>query len=93
MGRLRWQVEKCEQMALRMQIDNSIEGLRAYLSALNIRNKCKHPLFLAMRFDSCVSLYYDSTRAHSPLRDDNAFYHMMEVIFSPSCTGTYAQTL
>lgn len=32
-----------------------MDGLRAYLSALNIRNKCKHPLFLVLRFDTCVS--------------------------------------
>lgn len=38
----------------RWPIDNSMEGLRAYLSAVNIRNKCKHPLFLILRFDACV---------------------------------------
>lgn len=73
------QVEKLSESASRQQIDNSIEGLRAYLSALNIRNKCKHPLFLALRFDSCVRLFYDSHRVCNPLRDDEAFYHMMEV--------------
>ncbi|KAL3915007.1 MAG: hypothetical protein SGPRY_007410 [Prymnesium sp.] len=72
-------VEKLSESASRQQIDNSIEGLRAYLSALNIRNKCKHPLFLALRFDSCVRLFYDSHRVCNPLRDDEAFYHMMEV--------------
>ena len=73
------QVEKVEDSPLRRQIDNSMEGLRNYLSALNIRNKCKHPLFLAFRFNACVSLHYDTSRAHSPLEDDGAFYTMMEV--------------
>ena len=78
-GTLRPQVEKVEDFPLRRQIDNSMDGLRNYLSALNIRNKCKHPLFLAFRFNACVSLHYDTSRAHSPLEDDGAFYTMMEV--------------
>lgn len=63
-----------------VEIDNSIEGLRAYLSALNIRHKCKHPLFLVMRFDMCIGLAYDTTRANNPAEDDAAFYQMMEAI-------------
>jgi hypothetical protein len=47
-------------------IENSLDGLRNYLSALNIRNKCKHPLFLALRFDSCIGLLYDSTSVRNP---------------------------
>ena len=43
----------------RQLIDNSMEGLRAYLSALNIRNKSKHPLFFVLRFSSCIGLLYD----------------------------------
>jgi len=76
------QVEKLTETASRQQIDNSMQGLRAYLSALNIRNKCKHPLFLALRFDSCVGLLYDRERARHPLADDNAFYSMMEALSS-----------
>ena len=119
---------KVDKGAVRLQIDNSIDGLRAYLSAVNIRNKCKvaretaerqprgsreaaerqprgsretaegqqptqprrrphtaalqspaslprpslpspqHPLFLVLRFDSCVGLLYDSSRAADPAR-------------------------
>ena len=51
---------------MRQPIDNSIDGLRNYLSAVNIRNKCKHPLFLALRFDACIGLLYDSSRAANP---------------------------
>ncbi|EOD30038.1 hypothetical protein EMIHUDRAFT_449721, partial [Emiliania huxleyi CCMP1516] len=61
-------MEKVDKGAVRLQIDNSIDGLRAYLSAVNIRNKCKHPLFLVLRFDSCVGLLYDSSRAADPAR-------------------------
>jgi hypothetical protein len=63
-----------------VEIDNSIDGLRAYLSALNIRNKCKHPLFLVLRFDSCVALAYDATAVNNPAEDDGAFHHMMQAI-------------
>ena len=63
--------------AFRLIIDNSINGLRNYLSAVNIRNKCKHPLFLVLRFDTCVGLLYDSSRAGNPADDDAAFYSMM----------------
>ena len=54
-----------------------MDGLRAYLSALNIRNKCKHPLFLVLRFDTCIGLLYDPTRERNPAEDDTAFVRMM----------------
>lgn len=53
-------LEKVNKEASRLTIDNSIDGLRAYLSAINIRNKCKHPFFLVLRFDTCISLLYDT---------------------------------
>ncbi len=40
-------------------IDNSIVGLNNYLTAPNIRNKIRHPCFLAIKFSSCVTLYYN----------------------------------
>ena len=52
-------LEKVDRESARREIDNSLDGLRAYLSALNIRNKCKHPLFLVLRFNSCVGLWCD----------------------------------
>ena len=55
-------VLQVDRTSARHEIDNSITGLRAYLSALNIRNKCKHPLFLVLRFSACVGLWYDATR-------------------------------
>ena len=80
--------------ASRLAIDNSIDGLRNYLSALNIRNKCKHPLFLVLRFDTCVGLLYDSSRVGNPANDDEAFYRMMACLSGndrsppPVATGT-----
>ena len=41
-------------------IDNSVKGFYNYFSAPNIRNKVKHPLFLAVKFSACISLYFDS---------------------------------
>jgi len=75
-----------EVRRIRKQIDNSMDGLRAYLSALNIRNKCKHPLFLVLRFDTCVGLLYDSTSVSDPLADDETFYWMMECLGSEDPT-------
>ena len=34
-------------------------GLYNYLAAHNIRQKVKHPLFLALKFDKCFFIYYD----------------------------------
>ena len=70
----------CKDAAGPLPIDNSIDGLRAYLSALNIRNKCKHPLFFALRFDSCIGLLFDASVVRSPMEDDQAFYQMLAAI-------------
>lgn len=40
-------------------IGNTLEGLISYYTAANIRNKIKHPFFLALRFSECCSLYYN----------------------------------
>mmetsp|Transcript_10861 Transcript_10861/g.35651 ORF Transcript_10861/g.35651 Transcript_10861/m.35651 type:complete len:289 (-) Transcript_10861:353-1219(-) len=75
-------LEKVDKGLVRQPIDNSIDGLRNYLSAVNIRNKCKHPLFLALRFDACIGLLYDSSRAANPadLAADEPFERMMAVL-------------
>uniref|UniRef100_A0A7S0J8P1 Uncharacterized protein n=1 Tax=Calcidiscus leptoporus TaxID=127549 RepID=A0A7S0J8P1_9EUKA len=70
-------LEKAHGKAARQTIDNSIDGLRAYLSALNIRNKIKHPLFLVLRFSACVGLLYDTEAVLNPAVDDDAFRKMM----------------
>ena len=79
-------LEKVGKEAPRLAIGNSIDGLRAYLSALNIRNKCKHPLFLVLRFDACVGLLYDTSCETNPANDDDAFFLMMSSL-SPNATG------
>lgn len=70
-------LERVDKEDFRREIDNTMIGLRDYLSALNIRNKCKHPLFLVLRFNACVALMYDTTAVDSPLSDDETFYKMM----------------
>lgn len=40
-------------------ITNSLDGLISYYTAANIRNKVKHPFFIAIRFSECCSLYYN----------------------------------
>lgn len=81
-------LEKVDRKSARHEIDNSITGLRAYLSALNIRNKCKHPLFLVLRFSACVGLWYDAAHTGAdPLRDDEAFCEMVRVLGMASLDG------
>ncbi|CAD8170243.1 unnamed protein product [Paramecium pentaurelia] len=42
-----------------VEIENDFESLFNYLTAPNIRHKVKHPLFLIIKFSTCVSLYYN----------------------------------
>lgn len=44
------------------EISSNVEGLINYFSAPNIRHKVKHPLFLAIKFHQCISLYVNTTR-------------------------------
>jgi len=44
------------------KINSEITGLSTYLSAGHIRKKIKHPVFLALRFDLCISIYFDSLK-------------------------------
>jgi hypothetical protein len=46
-------------------INGDITGLCDYLTASNIKNKVKHPLFLLLRFPKCVKLYYNTTKFQS----------------------------
>ena len=43
-------------------ITNNLEGLISYYTAANIRNKIKHPFFIALRFSECCSLYYNKEK-------------------------------
>jgi len=44
-----------------IKIGPDLVGLYNYLSAHNIRQKVKHPLFLALKFPACFFVYYDPT--------------------------------
>lgn len=44
------------------EISSNIDGLVNYFSAPNIRHKVKHPLFLAIKFYQCISLYINTNR-------------------------------
>ena len=39
------------------EIENSIDGLFHYLTAANIRNKIKHPLYLAIKFSAVFNIF------------------------------------
>ena len=43
-------------------------------------DRCKHPLFLVLRFNTCVGLWYDTTGGTNPLADDSAFCEMMRAL-------------
>jgi hypothetical protein len=42
-------------------IKNDPEGFYNYITAPNIRHKVKHPVFLAIKFSSCVQIYYQAS--------------------------------
>lgn len=48
------------------KITPDIFGLINYFSAPNIRNKIRHPLFLALKFHRCVTLYYNPKKIGEP---------------------------
>ncbi|CAD8149972.1 unnamed protein product [Paramecium pentaurelia] len=50
--------EKYQNDIVDAPIDNNENGLHNYLTAPNIRNKIKHPFFLALKFSRCFSIYY-----------------------------------
>lgn len=47
------------------KITPDIQGLINYFTAPNIRNKIRHPLFLALKFYECVQLYYNPKKVSS----------------------------
>ena len=49
-------------MEQEIEIKNDSEGFYNYLTAPNIRHKVKHPLFLAIRFSNCASIYYNTQK-------------------------------
>ena len=51
--------KKKDAESVHQEIDNDIAGFTNYFTAPNIRNKVKHPLFLAYRFSSCVMLFFN----------------------------------
>ncbi|CAD8117211.1 unnamed protein product [Paramecium sonneborni] len=53
--------EKHFNDVIQAPIENNENGLHNYLTAPNIRNKIKHPLFLALKFSKCMTIYYLKT--------------------------------
>lgn len=51
-------------------IDNSWRGLLRYFQAPNIRFKCRHPLFLAIRFSNVLVILRDRFRWPDPSSED-----------------------
>ncbi|KAL4442179.1 hypothetical protein ABPG74_009197 [Tetrahymena malaccensis] len=52
--------KKKENEPSQEEIQNDIGGFTGYFTAPNIRNKVKHPFFLAYKFSNCMQLYYNS---------------------------------
>lgn len=42
-------------------INNDFQGLYDYFTAPNIRRKIRHPIFLAIKFSSCVKFFYNTS--------------------------------
>lgn len=47
---------KCESEII---IKNDPEGFYNYITAPNIRHKVKHPVFLAIKFSNCVTIFHN----------------------------------
>jgi len=56
--------ETKKKESIEEEIQNSIDGLHSYLTAPNIRNKVKHPIFLCVRFSNCITLYMNPDLVH-----------------------------
>jgi hypothetical protein len=52
--------KKANHSALAVTMGNDFKGLRDYLSASNIKNKVKHPLFILLKFSTCMNLFYNT---------------------------------
>eukprot|EP01017_Pseudomicrothorax_dubius_P043806 TRINITY_DN7356_c0_g1_i1.p1 TRINITY_DN7356_c0_g1~~TRINITY_DN7356_c0_g1_i1.p1 ORF type:complete len:418 (-),score=65.58 TRINITY_DN7356_c0_g1_i1:45-1298(-) len=53
---------KCTSgVSTEVPISSDLAGLVNYFTSPNIRQKCRHPLFLAIRFPQALSLYYNSS--------------------------------
>eukprot|EP01017_Pseudomicrothorax_dubius_P049828 TRINITY_DN9325_c0_g1_i4.p1 TRINITY_DN9325_c0_g1~~TRINITY_DN9325_c0_g1_i4.p1 ORF type:complete len:315 (-),score=32.05 TRINITY_DN9325_c0_g1_i4:48-992(-) len=57
---------KCvEGVSNEVAIGSDLTGLVNFFTAPNIRQKCRHPLFLVLRFPQALSLYYNSEKVSS----------------------------
>lgn len=61
-----------------IRIENDFLGLYNYLTAPNIRNKIKHPLFLAIKFSEAFEIYYMSNIL-SQLDQSNDFFEIQKL--------------
>lgn len=52
-------------------IGNSLKGFIDYYTAPNIRNKIKHPFFIALKFSNCISLYFSKHYFNCERSSDN----------------------
>eukprot|EP00742_Colponemidia_sp_Colp-10_P010102 GILJ01011069.1.p1 GENE.GILJ01011069.1~~GILJ01011069.1.p1 ORF type:complete len:1198 (+),score=129.36 GILJ01011069.1:237-3830(+) len=57
-------------------VDNTPAGLCRYFTAPNIRNKVRHPVFLAVRFSAVLGLFQHVSNV-GPSFDASTFHHMM----------------
>eukprot|EP01017_Pseudomicrothorax_dubius_P038054 TRINITY_DN5649_c0_g1_i2.p1 TRINITY_DN5649_c0_g1~~TRINITY_DN5649_c0_g1_i2.p1 ORF type:complete len:292 (+),score=59.27 TRINITY_DN5649_c0_g1_i2:68-943(+) len=51
--------ENKKRIGSEIEINGDVDGLLNYLTAPNIRNKIRHPIFLVLKFSQAVSIYYN----------------------------------
>jgi len=64
--------ETKKKESIEEDIQNNIEGFFSYLTAPNIRNKVKHPVFLSVRFSNCISLFYNPSDINAEVKPNFA---------------------
>lgn len=50
-----------DHKTMETEINNDFQGLYDYFTAPNIRRKIRHPIFLAIKFSSCVKFFYNTS--------------------------------
>lgn len=70
--------ENKKKNVTQIPIKNNFIGLYNYLTAPNIRNKTKHPLFLAIKFQACFEIYYRRLLIEELDQDEKGFESKMQ---------------
>jgi len=64
------------------KIQNNFVGLYNYLTAINIKHKTKHPLFLSIEFSKCFRLYFNSQFLQNSIKLEEEIISRLQIIMN-----------